>query len=70
MSDLKEENVALKARSMRDNVIFHNIAEQSGRGAENCHNLVRGFLNEVMKIPAHTMENTIFFNRAHRLGTR
>ena len=70
VSDLKEENVALKARSMRDNVIFHNIAEQSGRGAENCHNLVRGFLNEVMKIPAHTMENKIFFNRAHRLGTR
>ena len=58
--DLRERQIELEARSMRDNLIFSGIAEIPG---ENPEAVVRTFLKRDMKI-----RRSIDFERAHRIG--
>jgi len=65
--DLKEENVSLKARSMRDNVIFFNIPEQDGHTMEDCTARIRDFCREQLRINQDDM-HAVGFDRVHRMG--
>ena len=49
VNDIKEENIELKCRSMRENVIFYNIAERQDRLPEDCFGLLHGFFHAEMK---------------------
>ena len=69
VQDLKEESITMKARSMKDNIVFYNIIEYSGQGPEDCVSLLHGFLNTEMNIPDHIMKEVSFHN-AHHLGGR
>ena len=44
MEELREENISLKSRSMRDNVVFYNIAERQDNQHEDCFALLYGVL--------------------------
>uniref|UniRef100_A0A1A8I9P0 Ring finger protein 40 n=1 Tax=Nothobranchius kuhntae TaxID=321403 RepID=A0A1A8I9P0_NOTKU len=65
---LKETVLDLQARSMRDNLEFAGLPEQTG-GAENCEHTIKNFLQTEMKIPEETIKN-ITFHRVHRLGAK
>ena len=67
IDDLKEENIAIKSRSMSDNIVFYNIPEYTGTGKENCVTLLYGFLKAEMNLSDHAL-NEIKLDRAHRLG--
>ena len=69
VEDLREENIGLKSRSMRDNVVFYNIAERQDNATEDCCALLYGFMESEMKVPQQDM-NQLQFDRVHRMGTR
>jgi DNA repair exonuclease SbcCD ATPase subunit len=50
----------LEARSMRENLLFHGIAETNG---ENCETLVKSFITDTLNI-----KEQITLDRAHRIG--
>ncbi|XP_023931705.1 uncharacterized protein LOC106163369 [Lingula anatina] len=56
--------INLQTRSMRDNLLFHNIPETGPQ--ENVENTLRQVLIQQMKIPA---EETVSFDRVHRIGS-
>ena len=58
-----EKLLDLEARSMRENLIFYGLAEQTS-GMENCESLVKNFITTKLGIDASGMS----FDRAHRLG--
>lgn len=64
--DMKETILDLQARSMRDNIVFSGIPENT---PENPEKLITEFMISKLKIPPETA-NTITFHRAHRLGTK
>ena len=57
-SELKEELLDLKSRSMRDNLIFRNIEEKKD---ENTEEVLKKFLSDHLKM------NNISFERVHRM---
>ena len=61
---LKETMLDLQTRSMRDNLIFSGISEQT---PDNPENLKKNFMKTQLKIPPDTVQN-ITFHRVHRLG--
>lgn len=61
---LKETMLDLQTRSMRDNLIFSGISEQT---PDNPENLIKNFMKAQLKIPPDTVQN-ITFHRVHRLG--
>ena len=69
MEDLREENIALKSRSMRDNVVFYNIADRQDNQHEDCLALLYGFIESEMKVPDDEMSQ-LRFDRVHRMGAR
>lgn len=58
---VKEENLDLRSRSMRENLVFFGLQETQ---AENCEALVKELIKSHLDIDATAME----FDRAHRLG--
>jgi hypothetical protein len=63
---LQEQVTDLKARSMRDNLVFLNVTEKP---TDNVEDTLRSFLREEMKITSEE-EETIKFERVHRYGAR
>lgn len=61
---IKERVIDLQARSMRDNLVFSGIPEQTGEDAELT---VKNFIQTHLKLPEETVRN-ISFHRVHRLG--
>nr|XP_054587020.1 uncharacterized protein LOC129152519 [Nothobranchius furzeri] len=66
---LKETVLDLQSRSMRDNLVFAGLPEQTGGEAEDCEQTIKNFLHTHMKIPEETVKN-ITFHRVHRHGAR
>ena len=62
---LHESVVDLKARSMRDNLLFHNIEEVE---REDCTEVIYELLQEKLEIP--DAKSTIKIERAHRVGRK
>ena len=62
---LHESVVDLKARSMRDNLLFHNIEEVE---REDCTEVIYELLQEKLEIP--DTKSTIKIKRAHRVGRK
>ena len=68
--DLQEENISLKCRSMRDNLVFYNIVERNDRPQyEDTRALLYGFVHAELKIDEDCMSQ-IHFDRVHRMGTK
>lgn len=61
ISDLKDAVVDQKARSMRNNLLLHNIKENTG---EDCEELFKGFVQRTTGINTASVK----VERAHRIG--
>ncbi len=61
----KEQILDLKARSMRDNVVFYSIKEEKNETPEKTQKILNKFLKEKMKI-----EEPVKFDRVHRMGQK
>lgn len=75
MSDLKSENhdlkeaiVDLQCRSMRDNLMFHNIPEEKEDSVEDVEAKIHNLLSDKLHIT--DSKNVIKLDRAHRIGKR
>lgn len=64
--NMKETILDLQARSMRDNLVFSGIPEQTEEDPERT---VKDFIQKHLKLPSDTV-NAISFHRVHRLGGR
>lgn len=62
IAKLQKQTLDLTARSMRDNLLFHNIPESKANGPEDCETRVQNALKEV------GFCEHINFERIHRLG--
>lgn len=60
-----EDIMDLKSRSMRENLVFYGIQEESS-GVENCELLVKNLIETHLELSPTNM----IFDRAHRLGRR
>lgn len=61
---LKSKVLDLENRSMRNNLMFWGIPEQTNHGSpENCDNLVKKFISDELEVDATAMT----FERAHRI---
>lgn len=64
---LKEELIELKARSMRDNLLFYNFAEQkTNRKNESCIDKIYDFCELELDMP--DVRENVKIDRAHRIG--
>ena len=63
---LKTDVTDLKCRSMRDNILVHEIQEKEGEKPEQCEDAIKDFLE---KIPGITRDD-LLFERVHRLGQK
>lgn len=63
---MKETILDLQARSMRDNLVFTGISEQTTEDPEKS---IKEFMSKQLKLSAETVNN-ITFHRVHRLGPR
>lgn len=68
VEDLREELLYQEARSMRDNLVFFNIPENS-QSTENTEAVLRKFFTEEMKVGDEEMRK-IRFDRVHRTGVK
>jgi regulator of replication initiation timing len=66
---LKMEITDLKARSMRDNLVFSNIPERPDETPNVTEDILRDFLERELKM-ARTEVNNISFERVHRMAGR
>ena len=66
VEDMREKLLHHEARSMRDNLIFHNIPEEKDEDTEA---VLKKFCKEELKIGSSTMER-IKFDRVHRAGLK
>jgi len=69
IEEMKEENLYQEARSMRDNLVFFNIPEETTGEEEDTKAVLREFLTEEMKVGEEDMEK-IEFDRVHRSGPK
>ena len=70
VDDMREQLLQHEARSMRNNLVFHNVPEaSSGPAAENTEATLRTFIKQEMKVSSSDMEE-IKFDRVHRVGQR
>lgn len=72
IEDLREQLLHQEARSMRDNLVFHNVPEVTSASASNPENTeatLRSFMKKEMKINDAEMNN-IKFDRVHRTGPK
>ena len=66
---LKMEITDLKARSMRDNLVFSNIPERPEETPNITENILRDFLEKELKMERAEVNN-ISFERVHRMAGR
>ena len=69
LKSVPEDIIDLKARSMRDNLIFFGFSESNNpteRRAENCEGIALDYCQNVQKVPDAPVNFKI--ERAHRLG--
>ena len=59
------ETIDLKARMMRDNLLFHGIPQSQGENNTESEKKLRDFLKDTLKMPN---ADDISFERVHRLG--
>lgn len=64
---MKKELLYVQSQSMRNNLIFANIAEGMNETSEQCEIKVRDFMASQLKIAQDTVDN-IRFERVHRMG--
>lgn len=64
ISDLKAAQVDQQARSMRNNILIHNVPESKG---ENCENKLKQLLKKETSLPHKTVDD-MKVERAHRVG--
>lgn len=62
---LKESILDIQCRSMRDNLVFSGLPEQT---QDNPEQAIKDFMHSTLKIPKETVNN-ITFQRVHRLGS-
>lgn len=62
---LKESILDLQCRSMRDNLVFSGIPEQT---EDNPEHAIKDFMHSTLKLPKEIVNN-ITFHRVHRLGS-
>ena len=67
LDDVQDKTTDLVTRSMRDNLIFKNIAESTPESSMLIEQKIRSFLADEMRVDDNTMDN-IIFERAHRIG--
>lgn len=71
-TDLKEEFLELKTRSMQENLLFFGIPEQprseNGNVRENTEATLRSFMATELPLDSPECLDTITFDRVHRLG--
>lgn len=67
--DLKSEIVDVKARSMRDNLLFSNIPEKPNETPEITEAVLREFMNTDLKMDVEQIR-AIKFDRVHRIAGR
>ena len=71
-TDLKEEFLELKTRSMQENLLFFGIPEQprseNGNIRENTEATLRSFMATELPLDSPECLDTITFDRVHRLG--
>ncbi|KAK3097334.1 hypothetical protein FSP39_008769 [Pinctada imbricata] len=65
LAEIKEKQVDLQARSMRDKLIFYGIEETVGEDQQSCEDKLRTFIAEKLQIT-----KLIDFHRVHRLGEK
>lgn len=63
---IKENVLDLQARSMRDNLVFTGIPDQTPDDPEK---LIKDFMTKQLKLPAETVQN-ITFHRVHRIRSQ
>ncbi|XP_052778493.1 uncharacterized protein LOC128215930 [Mya arenaria] len=62
----KEELLDMKARSMRDNLLFYGVSECAPENNENCEELIK----DLIKLKLQLETEGMIFDRAHRLGAK
>ena len=62
----KDELLDIKARSMRENLMFYGIPESTAGQTENCEQLVK----ELIRLKLQLDTEHIQFDRSHRLGPK
>jgi len=60
----KDELLDIKARSMRENLMFYGIPESTAGQTENCEQLVKELIRLKLQLDTEHMQ----FDRSHRLG--
>ncbi|KAK3109102.1 hypothetical protein FSP39_023080 [Pinctada imbricata] len=65
MENVKERQIELQARSMRENLIFHGIDESAEGEVEDCEEKIKPFIQDKLQVT-----KTLEFHRVHRLGKR
>lgn len=63
---INDEILDIKARSMRENLLFYGIKESSTNEKENCEQLVKDMINCHLQLDA----KNITLDRVHRLGPK
>ncbi|KAI2643016.1 CinA-like protein [Labeo rohita] len=63
---MKENILDLQARSMRDNLVFTGIPDQTPDDPEK---LIKDFMTKQLKLPAETVQS-ITFHRVHRIRSQ
>jgi chromosome segregation ATPase len=69
VDDLREDLLQINARSMRDNILFRNIAEVQGEDNKKVIQMLYKFFDVELKIPSGELEK-IEIIRAHRIGNK
>ena len=65
---LNNSVIDLKARSMRDNLLFFNIDEPTGEEKENMTEIILALLEDKLEIP--DARNKVKIDRSHQLGPK
>ena len=63
-SQLEDRLTDIECRSMRENLLFHGIAEKDN---ENCESIIKDFCKTELDLPRDYVESMII-DRAHRIG--
>ena len=66
---MKEDIIYMKSQSMRSNLIFSRIQEESDETPEKTEKIVRDFLVDKLKLSKEKVDD-IKFERVHRMGNR
>ena len=68
VSEISEDNLQQKARSMKESLIFYNLPEAIS-DRENVDHLLRNFFKNELKMPDDEVQS-VSIDRAHRMGKK